>query len=304
MTLDPAAAGLLAMMAEAGHPPMEEGTPDDARLGFSLMQEMGGPGGDVAEVHDLHIDGVPCRHYRHRADGRSPALLFFHGGGWVIGSLDSHDAVCRDLSAGAGCDVISVDYRLAPEHPAPAAVVDCMAVTEWVLEHGAEIGVDPTRVAVGGDSAGGNLAALVALEVADRIVHQLLIYPAVDLTFSSPSVKENAEGYLLTEKGMRWFIDHYLAGTGIAPDDPSVSPSHADSSRLARSAPASVLTAGFDPLRDEGNAYAAALSAAGVTTELRQYPGQIHGFIGLRALLSDAADALEWSAQRLADAFR
>ena len=292
------------MMAEAGHPPTHEGTPEDARLGFSIMQEMGGPGGDVAEVYDLHIDGVACRHYRQSTDGRAPVLLFFHGGGWVVGTLDSYDAVCRDLSAGAMCDVISVDYRLAPEHPAPAAVVDCMAVTEWVLEHGREIGVDPNRVAVGGDSAGGNLAALVALEAADRLVHQLLSYPAVDLTFSSPSVKENSEGYLLTEATMRWFIGHYLDGTGIAPDDPSVSPSHADSARLARSAPASVITAGFDPLRDEGNAYAAALTAAGVTTELRQYPGQIHGFIGLRTVLSDAADALEWSAGQLADAFR
>jgi acetyl esterase len=181
--------------------------------------------------------------------------------------------------------------------------MDCLGVTAWVLEHGRELGLDHTRVAVGGDSAGGNLAALVAQELGDRLVHQLLVYPATDLTLSQPSITENGEGYLLTAAGMRWFVDHYLADTGIDPADPSVSPLFAPARRIGRSPAATVLTAEYDPLRDEGEAYATALAAAGVSTDARRFDGQIHAFFGLRTVIPAAGEAIEWSASRLVAAF-
>ncbi|MGA1034553.1 MAG: alpha/beta hydrolase [Ilumatobacteraceae bacterium] len=302
MPLDPAAEQFLKFLVEAGRPPLEQNTPDGARVGSAAMAVFAGEGAKVASVETHHIDGVRCEVVLPDAPGPHPTLVWFHGGGWVIGSAESSVAICRDLAAGARCAVVSVDYRLAPEHPAPAAMVDCLGVTAWVLEHGREIGLDPTRVAVGGDSAGGNLAALVALELGEKLKHQLLVYPATDLTLSRPSISENGEGFLLTAAGMRWFVDHYLTGTGISPADPSVSPIYATQARLGRSAPASVITAEFDPLRDEGEDYSDALTAAGVATELRRFDGQIHAFFGLRAAIPDGGEAIDWAAARLAQA--
>jgi acetyl esterase len=302
MPLDPAAEQFLKFLVEAGRPPLEQNTPDEARVGSAAMAVFAGEGAKVASVETHHIDGVRCEVVLPDAPGPHPTLVWFHGGGWVIGSAESSVAICRDLAAGARCAVVSVDYRLAPEHPAPAAMVDCLGVTAWVLEHGREIGLDPTRVAVGGDSAGGNLAALVALELGEKLKHQLLVYPATDLTLSRPSISENGEGFLLTAAGMRWFVDHYLTGTGISPADPSVSPIYATQARLGCSASASVITAEFDPLRDEGEDYSDALTAAGVATELRRFEGQIHAFFGLRAAIPDGGEAIDWAAARLAQA--
>lgn len=300
MPLDPAAEQFLKLLIEAGRPPLEQTSPDEARVGSAAMAVFAGEGAPVASVETHHIDGVRCEVVRPDVPRPLPTLVWFHGGGWVIGSAESSVAICRDLAAGSGCAVVSVDYRLAPEHPAPAAMVDCLGVTAWVLEHGREIGLDPTRVAVGGDSAGGNLAALVALELGEQLRHQLLVYPATDLTLSRPSITENGEGFLLTAAGMRWFVNHYLAGTGISPSDPSVSPIYAPHARLSRSASASVITAEFDPLRDEGEAYAAALSAAGVENQLRRFDGQIHAFFGLREVIPAGGEAIDWAAERLA----
>ncbi len=303
MTLDTSAADFLQMLVDAGRPPLHESVPVDARAAYDAMAPFGGEGADVESVAELTIDGVLCHVVRPRDVAKPPVLVWFHGGGWVIGSSAASVAVCQDLAAATGCAVISVDYRLAPEHPAPAAVMDCAAVTKWVLEHGREIGLDHTRVAVGGDSAGGNLAALVALELGDALCHQALVYPVVDLTLSHPSIDENAEGYLLTKAGMQWFVGHYLGGTGISAGDVSVSPLASSPERLRRTASASVLIAGFDPLRDEGAAYAAALQQAGVAAELRAFPGQIHVFFSLRVLIPEAEEAIGLIAQQLRSAF-
>jgi len=303
MTLDSSAASFLQMLVEAGRPPLHESLPVDARAGYDATVPFAGEGADVEFVSELTIDGVPCHLIRPKNVAKPPVLVWFHGGGWVIGSSAASLAVCQDLAASAGCAVISVDYRLAPEHPAPAALMDCAAVTKWVLEHGREIGLDHSRVAVGGDSAGGNLAALVALELGEALCHQALVYPVVDLTLSHPSIDENAEGYLLTKAGMQWFVGHYLGGTGISAGDESVSPLAAAPERIRETASASVLIAGFDPLRDEGAAYASALAKAGVSCELRSFPGQIHAFFTLRELIPEGGDAIEWVAQRLSSAF-
>jgi len=217
--------------------------------------------------------------------------VFFHGGGWVVGNVESHDTMCRHLANRAGCVVVSVDYRLAPEHKFPAAVEDCFAATAWVADNAASLGVDAKRLAVGGDSAGGNLAAVVSLLARDRgaprISYQLLIYPAVDAAMTHPSIARFAEGYLLTRATMRWFYDQYLR----APEDAAdwrVSPLAAPD--VGGVAPAFVLTAGYDPLCDEGDAYAARLAAAGVAITHRRFADQIHGF-AMNGKLIRAADA-------------
>ncbi len=217
---------------------------------------------DVAEVRLLVFDGaVAVRSYRPVKDEVLPALVFFHGGGWTIGDLDTHDVVCRQLALGARCAVFSVDYRLAPEHPFPAAVEDCICAIRFVFDHAEELGIDPNRMAVGGDSAGGNLAAVAALMARDQggppLVHQLLIYPATDQRCAFPSHQRNGQGYLLTKEGIRFFRDGYLPNEKDRTDwraSPLLAASHAGV------APAFVLTAGYDPLVDEGRAYAERLA--------------------------------------------
>ncbi|MFZ9628608.1 MAG: alpha/beta hydrolase, partial [Ilumatobacteraceae bacterium] len=222
--LDPAAKNVLDLLAAAGGPALQDQTPAEARTAFAGMAMLSGEGADVASVADRTIAGVPCIVVTPHGTGPFPVLVWIHGGGWVIGSAEESVATCRTLAAGAGCIVVSVGYRLAPEHPAPAAVDDCLAVTGWLLEHASELGGDGSRVAVGGDSAGGNLSALTALEFGPRLRLQLLVYPAVDLTLSHPSITENAEGYLLTKAGMQWFVGHYLSGSGMQATDPRLSP--------------------------------------------------------------------------------
>lgn len=246
-----------------------------------------GPKAPVAEVRSFTIPGpggpLPVRLYRAQDAKALPLLMFFHGGGFVLGDLDSHDSLCRDFCAGADCAVLSVDYRLAPENKFPAAPDDCLAATLWAAAHAAEIGIDPARIVVGGDSAGGNLAAVVTLRVRDeggpKLCGQLLMYPVTD-HFEPPtrSYVENGKDYFLTQETMVFFWNHYVRDERDS-KNPLVAPLKArDHSELP---PALVITAEFDPLRDEGEAYAERLRAAGVPTALTRYDGAIHGFIGL-----------------------
>jgi acetyl esterase len=211
-----------------------------------------------------------------------PVLVYLHGGGWVIGTLDSYDATCRELAQGAGCVVVSVDYRLAPEHRYPAAPEDCYAAVQWVAANAASLGADAKRLAVGGDSAGGNLSAVVSQMARDRggpaIRFQLLIYPVTDADFTRRSYVDNAEGYLLTTASMRWFWDHYVPEQAKRAE-PYASPLRA--ADLSGLPPAWVCTAEFDPLRDEGEAYAKRLQQAGVSTTLTRFDGLIHGFVSM-----------------------
>jgi acetyl esterase len=303
MPLDPAAQAILAMLAEAGAPPLEELTPDEARVSFAGIAALGGEGASVAGVEERAVGGVPAVVVTPHGNGPFPVLVWFHGGGWVIGTAAESTATAKDLAAGAGCIVVSLDYRLAPEHKAPAALDDCIAGTRWVLEHGAEIGGDPLRVAVGGDSAGGNLAALVALELGDRLRYQALVYPATDLAMTHPSIDENAEGYLLTKATMQWFIGHYLDGSGMAADDARISPHFAGDAALKKVAPAFVITAEFDPLRDEGEAYAPRLRGLGVDVTHRRFDGQIHAFYSMPLAVPTAAEAIAQTATLLRKAF-
>ncbi len=265
------------------------------------------PGEDVASVEDLEVPGpdgpLPVRVYR--PDGAAvpaPVVVFFHGGGWVLGSIATHDATCRGLANRTGAVYVSVDYRLAPEHPYPAAPEDCYAATCWVADHAADLGVDPGRLAVAGDSAGGNLAAVVCQMARDRsgpaIAFQLLIYPVTDLDLDRwPSMEENADGPLLTREGMDWFARHYV-GTLPFTGDPYAAPIRA--ADLSGLPPAYVATAGHDPLRDEGAGYAEALAAAGVTVGYDNFATMIHGFVGFADVVPAAGDARDRIAAALA----
>lgn len=307
MALHPQAELLIAAATAAGLPPIEELSSDEARRHYNQRSAELPANPTVGEVSNRTIPGrggeLPIRIYRPvdtgpaSAEGtQTPALMFFHGGGWVIGTIDTHDVVCRALCEATSATVVSVDYRLAPEHPFPAAPDDCTAATKWVATNGAEIGVDGTRLAVCGDSAGGNLAAVVALDCADgpKISAQALVYPAVDATREEAgSLVDNAEGYLLTTAAMRWFYDHYVADQSQL-SDARCSPLLTD---LAGQPPAIVMTAEYDPLRDEGEAYADALRSAGVEVEFFQYDGQVHTFFTQVGV----CDASQDSVNRIAD---
>lgn len=241
---------------------------------------------EVAHVEDATFPGpageIPIRIYRPVGDAPKPAIVYYHGGGWVIGGLNTHDGACRAFANALDAVVVSVDYRLAPEHPFPAAVDDAFSALVWVHDHASALGADPSRVAVAGDSAGGNLAAVVAQLSRDGggppVCFQLLIYPVTDHEFDSGSMNDNAEGYFLTRDAMRWFFSHYLNDPGEGAD-PRVSPVRA--SDLSGLAPAFVITAEFDPLRDQGVAYAAAMREAGTPVQARTYDGMFHGFLSM-----------------------
>ena len=287
MPLDPQLAALLEFIAAAGHPPMHQATPEVARLGFRALTVDTVKPEDVvpvASVEDLPAGDVPARLYR-TDDPAAPVLVYFHGGGFVIGDLDTHDQTCRRFCRDAGVTVLSVDYRLAPEHPFPAGVEDALASVRWAV---AELGVD--RVAVGGDSAGAALATACARELPELVSAQVLVYPTTDPFGAHASRVENGEGYFLDTATMEWFFAQYVGtGEGIDPADPRLSPLRAD---LAGLAPALVVTAELDPLRDEGEAYAAALAAAGVDVDAVRYDGMIHGFLDMGPFSEAAADAV------------
>lgn len=261
-----------------------------------LSQELPGPQIHV-DVDDLSLPGpageIPARHYRPPNGASAPLLVFYHGGGWSIGDLDSYDALCRLTCRDAGIHVLSIDYRLAPEHPAPAAVEDAYAAFRWAYDHAGELGAAPGRVAVGGDSAGGNLAAVVCQRARDEgapaPVLQWLIYPRTDFTAQTRSLGLFARGFLLTKRDIDWFESQYLRGSGVDRADPRVSPLLAES--LAGLAPALIAVAGFDPLRDEGENYATALQAAGTAVDLRCMGSLTHGFANLFQLGGGSAAA-------------
>jgi acetyl esterase len=292
--VDPQLAGLLRFIEDAGYPPMYEGTPEVARKGFRAMWAGTVPPDQVVQVgsvEELTVPGGdadrPARLYRPVTAGPLPTVVYFHGGGYVIGDLDTHDQTCRRLCVDADTVVLSVDYRLAPEHPFPAGVQDAISATRWAAEQG--LGGD-ARLAIAGDSAGGNFAAVVAQTVPELLTAQLLIYPAVDPFGDYPSRHDNESGYGLEVADMLWFHGHYTGGAEVAPDDPRFSPLRADS--LAGQPPALVAVAEFDPLRDEGVAYADRLAEDGVTVDLASYDGMIHGFVDMGAWSTAAADAV------------
>jgi acetyl esterase len=311
MGLDPQARAVLDLVLKAGRPPYHQLSPKEARQQYRDTRAALQPEPpEVGAVRDLSIDGpggaIPVRVYRPReAAGNAllPALVYFHGGGWVIGDLDTHDVLCRQLVAHSGVALVSVDYRLAPEHKFPAAVEDCWAATRWVAASGAGLGIDGRRLAVGGDSAGGNLAAVMALMARDQggpaIAFQLLIYPATDMAADSPSHAAFAEGYLLTRENIEWFIGYYLRGKADEADW-RASPERAQS--LQGLPPALVITAGFDPLCDEGEAYARRLRRDGVTADYVCYGGMIHGFFGMGRAIETANRAIAHAARSVRQA--
>jgi acetyl esterase len=285
-------------------------SPAAAREEFRLQTEvLAQPRRTLPLVVDRSIPG-PAGEIRIRIyspilrPGALPILVYYHGGGWVVGDLETHDPICRDLAAAAGCIVVAIDYRLAPEHRFPAAVEDAVAAFRWVAAHAAALGGDPARVAVGGDSAGGSLATVTARLTRDdggpQPVFQVLVYPGTDFTLSSESHQRLSRGYLLDRELLEWFRGHYLRG----PEDyrdPRASPLFAED--LRELPPALLLTAGFDPLRDEGRAYAGRLRDAGVPTELRHYPEAPHGFLSMPLALQAGRKGLEDFAAALRKAF-
>ncbi len=287
---------------------MFEVSPEAAREMHRVASAAAGAPAPVKNVEDRGIPGpggeIPVRIYTPASTEPLPALVYFHGGGWVIGDLDTHDSTCRTLANSAQCVVVSVGYRLAPEHKFPAAVDDAYAATAWVADHAEEIGVDKRRVAVGGDSAGGNLAAVVALiargKNAPRLAYQLLVYPITNYDFETESYRDNAEGHFLTRDAMKWYWAHYTRSEADGLD-PRSSPLRADD--LVGLPPALVITAEFDPLRDEGEAYAARLRDDGVPVTVTRYDGMIHGFWQMAALLQQSRDALQQAAEGLRNAF-
>lgn len=312
MTLDPQAKAILDQIARSPLPKMHQVPASIARQMFEMTckltdikdqpigkvedRTMPGPGGDIGLRIYTPVAPPP---------GPLPVLVFFHGGGFVIGSLDTHDGGCRLLANEAKCMVVAVDYRLAPEHRFPAAVEDCLAAVHWVARNAPVLGIDATRIAVGGDSAGGNLSAVVTQQLRDnggpKIVFQLLIYPATDALHEGVSRTANAEGYMLDQELMTWFFHQYIGDGSTDLADPRFSPlRHADLTRLPA---AHVIVAGFDPLRDEGVAYARALKAAGSDVTLAEFPGQIHGFCSMGGVIAEGRQALVEGAARLREVF-
>jgi acetyl esterase len=287
MSLDPQAKALLDQMAASGAPALNTLSPPDARQLFETMaQLLGMTPQPVFKVEDRLVPGpagqIRARVYTPQGSTPLPVLVFFHGGGFVIGSIELYDELCRELANGSGYIVMSVDYRLAPEHKFPAAVEDCYAATKWVAENASILGGDADHIAIGGDSAGGNLAAVVAMLARDKgaphITLQVLIYPFTGADLDTQSARENATGYFLTRDDMAWFESLYLRNEADR-DDPRVCPLRAKT--LSGLPPALVITAEYDPLRDDGEAYAARLSRAGVPIVCTRYNGMIHGFLAL-----------------------
>jgi acetyl esterase len=302
--LDPQARALIDLMVERGVPPTHTLMPAQARAFYRERRAYTQPDApSLHEVRDLAADGVPLRLYRPAPavpGAPAPVLVYFHGGGWVIGDLDTHDVLCRQLALASGGVVVAVDYRLGPEHRFPAAVDDCLAAVRWVRAQAEALQVDASRLAVGGDSAGGNLAAVTCLALREagepQPALQLLIYPATDMRALAPSHQTNGQGYLLTSDSIAYYRGHYLAER-VQWDDWRASPLLAPHHRGL--APALVLTAGYDPLRDEGLQYADALSAAGVPAQYVCFERQVHGFITMGRVLDEAHTAVALCAAAL-----
>jgi len=308
MMLHPQARALLDLIEQRGLPPTHTLSADKARALYLERRHFTQPSPpEIGHVQDLQANGpngsIPLRLYRPLATPHAavlPVLVFYHGGGWVMGDLDTHDTLCRELANLAGCAVVAVGYRLGPEHRFPAAVTDCIAAARWVHDHAGELKLDGSRLAVGGDSAGGNLAAVVAIDARDRgfprIAFQLLIYPATDMHCTAPSHVENGQGYLLTRETIDYFVGHYIADPAQYGDwraSPLLCPD------LSNLPPALVLTAGFDPLRDEGAAYAKRLTDCANRAAYVLFPRQIHGFVTMGKLIDEAGTAIALCAGEL-----
>lgn len=310
MTLDAIVKGLMDQMAANPQPKLWEIPPAQGREMYRAMATvLEPPAIAIGKIDNIAMPGpageIKLRVYTPVAGGGAalPGLVYFHGGGWVIGDLDTHDALCRTLANEVGARVIAVDYRLAPEHKFPAAAEDAYAAVKWVEQNATNLGVDANRIAVAGDSAGGNLAAVVSLMAKQnggpQIVHQLLIYPVTQWKADTGSMNSFAEGYFLEKKTMHWFFDQYAPGAD--PNDWRLSPLAAgDVSGLPR---AYVVTAGFDPLKDEGKAYADKLNRAGVAAVYVDYPGMVHGFFNMSGVLPTSRTAIADAAKAVRQAF-
>ena len=308
MVLDPQAQKILEEAAALGLPAYQDLSPTEARKQMLELAPPVDPLLSVKKVEDRSIPGpesdIPIRLYYPKGNPPFPAVVYFHGGGWVIGDLDTHHSFCHALANTSSCLIVSVDYRLAPEHRYPAAVEDAYAATKWVAENAAVMQADPDRLAVCGDSAGGHLAAVVAMMARDRkgppIELQILIYPITDFNFDTPSYLENREGYVLTRDLMQWFWNHFIADEADA-NDPYVCPLQA--SKLSDLPGALIITAEYDPLRDEGEAYGEKMRAAGVNVKLTRYSGMMHAFIRMTAHLDKAKEALDEVSGTIREAF-
>jgi acetyl esterase len=302
--IDPRAATLLAAAYRVGAPRMSDMSVEQARHAFNkLVAVYGAPAEPVASVLDVPMPrpqmaggtliGRLFRPHCSPAHHRLPVLLWFHGGGWTLGDVESYDPLCRALANASGAAVFSVDYRLAPEHPYPAAVEDASFALDWLAAHGADIGVDPQRIAIGGDSAGGNLSTIAAITARDagwpHIRFQCLVYPATDMASERPSHAAHGDGFLLDESTVRWFLQCYLP-TDLDRSDWRVSPLNAG--WLGDLPPTLLVTAGCDPLTDDGIAYADALEAAAVTVDRIHVPGMIHGFLTLGKIFPQAGETI------------
>ena len=301
--LDPQAIAVIRYLAQLAHPPVDKVPVSEARrLYRETRAALRPPAPALPVVGDLNAEGtagsIPLRLYR-PSNGVLPALIYFHGGGWVLGDLDTHDAICRQIAAQAGVVVFAVDYRLAPEHPFPAAVDDCYDATAWISGNAVALGVDNTRLAVGGDSAGGGLATVVTLMARSggpSLKYQILVYPVTDLRAQTESYSKYADGYLLTRNMMRWFIAQYATTEDDVRDwraSPLLAPS------VDGVPPALVMTAGLDPLRDEGDAYARRLEEAGVAVDYMCLGGMIHGFLTMGGKIDTANRAVSYIASAL-----
>ena len=318
--LHPQARAFIDLLAARGVPPTHTLTPEEARRVYRERRSFTQPEPPaLARIESLSAEGpagaIPLRLYspvpREKQQGLLSVLVYYHGGGWVIGDLDTHDTLCRQLADESGCAVVAVDYRMGPEHPFPTAVDDCIAATRWIAQQAEALGLDASRMAVGGDSAGGNLAAVVSLALRDAgqgedlphpIRFQLLIYPATDMRRCAASHSTNGDGYVLTRDTIGYFHDHYM-GTGTAQDmDWRASPLlHKNLGGLP---PALVITAGYDPLRDEGLQYAQRLTESGVRTVLVNFERMIHGFILMGKVLDESGTAVSLCALELRKALR
>jgi acetyl esterase len=310
MPLDPQIKAILDQAASSGAPPLSSLSPHKARAAFrAMMERFAGTPPLVAKSEDRAIPGpageIGVRIYTPEGKKPFPALMFFHGGGWVLGDLDTHDPLCRALTNEARCITVAVDYRLAPEHKFPAAVEDCYAASQWVARNCVAIGANPARLALSGDSAGGNLAAAVSLMARDRkdlhIGYLLMMYPALDASLQTKSMTDYAEGYLLTRADMVWFWNHYLKEEEDRSNPYACLAAAKDLSGLP---PAMIITAEFDPLRDEGEAYAKRLQEAHVRVTCKRYEGMTHGFMSMASFVDKGREAIEEAAAHLRAGFK
>ncbi len=305
MPLDPQVAAMRAQRVADDVPPLYAMTLAEARAAdLAAIQAAGGDPEPVASVRDTTFAGpggeVPVRIYRPDGDGPLPTLLYFFGGGWVLGSIETADGICRRLANAVPCQAVTVGYRLAPEHPFPAAVDDCVAAARWAFSNAVSLGADPERIAVGGDSAGGNLAAVVAQQAGVPLAGQLLVYPNTLFGAETASMEVNDDPALFNRHSVEWYWGHYLPPDADG-KDPRVSPLLAED--LSGLPPALVITAEYDPLRDEGERYAARLGAAGVPVESKRYDGMVHGFFAMAGVLDGGRDAVAHAARWLGEVF-